>query len=460
MRKQLLRRCVFAAVAVGLAVTIPPPSPAAAVSPPPFVRTIGSYGGEDGKFNGPRGITVDGGYLYVADDFNDRIQKFTVGGAYVTKWGGTHGSGDGAFIDPYDVAIGAVNDFAYVADKGNHRIQFFTSSGGYQNKWGAYPNPSAPASLASDANGNIYVVESGANRITEYGSYGVFIRQWGTQGGGDGQFYVPYGIAIDKDGYVYVADNGNNRIQKFDSAGHFVTKWGSQGAGDGQFQNPRGVAVDANGHVFVADGLNHRLQEFDTSGNFLTKWGSYGTEPGKLFEPWDVAVDTAGNVYVSENKNNRISVFGSGGGGGGKSLIDARIAAGAGGVWLGDEVFNRTGAAQTLSVTKKRGRVATFTVSVENDGDKTDRAAIRGGGSSPGFSVHYRHAGADVSPEVMSGSLRTGDLAPGDTFTISVVVRVAPNATIGSRVSRLVTVSSVAQPTKKDAVGFIVRAKR
>ena len=52
------------------------------------------------------------------------------------------------------------------------------------------------------------------------------INQWGSEGGGDGQFYDSQGIAIDSSGNVYVADSGNNRIQKFDSNGDFHNEMG------------------------------------------------------------------------------------------------------------------------------------------------------------------------------------------------------------------------------------------
>ena len=46
-------------------------------------------------------------------------------------------------------------------------------------------------------------------------SSGAFLAKWGTQGSGDGQFYSPEGIAVDGTGNVYVADTGNNRVQVF-----------------------------------------------------------------------------------------------------------------------------------------------------------------------------------------------------------------------------------------------------
>jgi len=47
-------------------------------------------------------------------------------------------------------------------------------------------------------------------------------------------FYWPSGIAVDSRN-IYVADSGNNRIQKFSASGDFFAKWGSLDSGDGQF---------------------------------------------------------------------------------------------------------------------------------------------------------------------------------------------------------------------------------
>ncbi len=70
-----------------------------------------------------------------------------------------------------------------------------------------------------------------------------FILQWGSNGAGDGQFSGPHGIEVDTEGNVYVADTGNNRIQKFTSDGVFLIKWGSFGTAPGQFNHPHGIGI-------------------------------------------------------------------------------------------------------------------------------------------------------------------------------------------------------------------------
>jgi len=90
------------------------------------------------------------------------------------------------------------------------------------------------------------------------------VAVWGSWGTGEGQFHWPSGIATDADGNVYVVDTYNNRIQKFDSSGTFISTWGSSGSGEGEFYHPCGIATDASDNVYVVDTYSYRIQKFDS----------------------------------------------------------------------------------------------------------------------------------------------------------------------------------------------------
>src|SRR5213592_879951 len=78
----------------------------------------------------PTGVAVDAGSnVYVADWSNNRIQKFTSTGTFVTTWG-TSGYYAGQFQGPAGVAVDAGGN-VYVADTHNHRVQKFTNNGTY-----------------------------------------------------------------------------------------------------------------------------------------------------------------------------------------------------------------------------------------------------------------------------------------------------------------------------------------
>ncbi|RUA32520.1 MAG: 6-bladed beta-propeller, partial [Chloroflexi bacterium] len=72
----------------------------------------------------------------------------------------------------------------------------------------------------------------------------------------------PQGLAIDSDGNVYVSEYGNDRIQVFGRQGRFLRKWGREGNGDGEFSQPQGLAIDSDGDVYVSDQGNHRILVF------------------------------------------------------------------------------------------------------------------------------------------------------------------------------------------------------
>jgi len=90
-----------------LAVLACPPALAFEVGEYELVATWGSLGADDGRFNYPAGVAVDGeGDVYVVDTYNDRVQKFDSAGAFLLKWG-SEGSGDGEFYSLRDIALDA-----------------------------------------------------------------------------------------------------------------------------------------------------------------------------------------------------------------------------------------------------------------------------------------------------------------------------------------------------------------
>lgn len=128
----------------------------------------------------------------------------------------------------------------------------------------------------------------------------------GISGTGNGQFNSPQSVAVDSStGNIFVSDSGNNRIQIFNSSGVYQSQFGSLGSGDGQFTTPNGiqiVSVSGTPHLFVADTENNRIQKFTTSGTFVGKVGT-GTQ---FSSPSSLAVSNAGGLYVADTGNNRI----------------------------------------------------------------------------------------------------------------------------------------------------------
>jgi len=104
-----------------------------------------------------------------------------------------------------------------------------------------------------------------------------FITSLGGYGSGNGQFNDPTGIALDADNDVWVVDSGNNRIEEFNPQGVFMRSVGQSGYGNGYLSYPNGIAVDASGDVWVVDDGNRRVEEFSGTGNFLSTFNTVGS---------------------------------------------------------------------------------------------------------------------------------------------------------------------------------------
>jgi sugar lactone lactonase YvrE len=135
----------------------------------------------------------------------------------IVMWG-SEGEGDGQFAWLESVDTDSSGN-VYVVDMDNERVQKFTSDGQFISKWGtdggAIGEFRKPAGLAIDASDNVYVTDQGNGRVQKFTSDGQFIAAWGTTGDGTSQFSEPEGIDVDSSGHVYVADTGNNRVEVF-----------------------------------------------------------------------------------------------------------------------------------------------------------------------------------------------------------------------------------------------------
>ncbi len=290
---------------------------------------FGVSGASDGQFNTPHGMAIaPDGTLYVADTNNNRIQHFSADGQFLNAWGSfgdvTAGSAPlGTFNQPWAVAVSPDGEFVYVADTWNHRIQKFTASGTPLTMWGAPlydPTTTDPAvmwgprGIAVDAQERVFVADTGNKRILVYDADGNFILQIGSEGLSIGQFEEPVGLAFDPRGYLYVADTWNQRVQVFAPSEDGSTfsprlQWDIAGWYGESLDNKPYLATDNQGHIFVTDPEAYRVIEFTANGAFVRTWGEYGVGPENFGLAAAIAVDAEGRVWVSDAANNRLMRF-------------------------------------------------------------------------------------------------------------------------------------------------------
>ncbi|MCC3159229.1 hypothetical protein LJ737_18450 [Hymenobacter sp. 15J16-1T3B] len=192
---------------------------------------------------------------------------------------------------------------------------------------GAAARFSRPMGVAVDAAGTVYVADTDNHvirKITPTGQVSTLAGTAGQKGFADGsgpaaRLFNPVGVALDAQGTLYVADTGNNAIRKITPEGVVSTLAGAAGSpstADGvgpaaRFNQPHALAVDAAGNVFVADTYNHTVRRISPAGAVTTLAGSpkrIGSLDGpgaaaNFRYPYGIAVEASGTLYVADNGN-------------------------------------------------------------------------------------------------------------------------------------------------------------
>ena len=231
--------------------------------------------------------------------------------------------GEAAIAAPVEVEPGTTTTVAGTGTRG------YSGDGGSA----ADAQLSFPEALAVDASGNLYIADSGNERVRRVDPSGVVttVAGSGTRGyGGDGaqavnaRLSAPRGVALDAAGNLYIADSHNGRVRKVDTSGRISTVAGNGRIGYGgdggpaleaTLNNIQELAVDAAGNLYIADTANHRVRKVGSSGVITTVAGTgtqgYGGDGGlasaaQLNRPRGVAVDAAGNLYIADSFNERV----------------------------------------------------------------------------------------------------------------------------------------------------------
>ena len=297
---------------------------------PTWTATLGVTGvaaNDNSHFNSPEGVGVDANYIYVADANNGRVQVFNRATlAYVATIGsGGYGTDNSHFNHPSDVAIDTAGNI-YVADNWNKRVQQYNSSRVYQRTLGTtgvsyVTDPHHyyfPVGVAAARDGSLYIAEQRGHRLVKLDANGALVWAVGQPGqAGDdvNHFCGPQDVAVDAQGRAYVVENWcNSRVKIYDTNGTLQsTLGGSYGSGEYEFENPQGIAVDANGKIYVADVNNYRVQIFDSAlvhVGTLGQTGVQGSGNNQFSRPLDVAVAPNGTIYVADQgSNHRVQVY-------------------------------------------------------------------------------------------------------------------------------------------------------
>ena len=216
----------------------------------------GGYSGDGGAATSaevePVGVAVDSsGNVYIVDQFNQRIRKVTASTGIISTiaGNGTRGySGDGGAATsaelnyPSGVGIDSSGN-VYIADTQNDRIRKVTASTG----------------IISTLAGNGTAGNSGDGGAAT-----------------SGELNYPSGVGVDSSGNVYIADSGNERIRKVTTSTGIISTIAGNGTGgysgdsgaatSAELANPAGVTIDSSGDVYIADATNMRVRAVGGAG--------------------------------------------------------------------------------------------------------------------------------------------------------------------------------------------------
>jgi len=208
-------------------------------------------------------VAPDGSLAYV-DRLRQRVVRLDPNGAPLAEWGPRFESD----ADAQDLnGIASAGTDWYVQDRGRARILQLDASGRSTRSidlqsLGTY----GPNGLATDARGNVYLADTGGNRILVFSPAGALVRTIGTAGAELGQLKQPMGLSFGPDGAMYVTDFENNRLERWDDTPQATNAWALTG-------HSWGVAVDRLSRVFVPDADHNVVRMYSPRGDLLAEIG-------------------------------------------------------------------------------------------------------------------------------------------------------------------------------------------
>jgi DNA-binding beta-propeller fold protein YncE len=233
-----------------------------------------------------------------------------------TQWDNMLRRPHAIYISPYDPQknVWIVDDHNDVLYKFTHDGKQLLQTVGTKGKRGQdLTHFDRPTFMAFMPDGNMYVSDGyNGHRVVKVDKDGRIVKAWGEPGMPGGRetrpnyFNVVHGIAADPVTHrIYVSDRGNRRMQVFDEDGKFLLQW--------PFNQPNSsvnfLYANGDGAVWAFEDPTAKVVKYDGMGHLLYAWGALGDYPGGFLNVHGGSVDPDGNLYTAEVGNARIQKF-------------------------------------------------------------------------------------------------------------------------------------------------------
>ncbi len=162
-----------------------------------------------------------------------------------------------------------------------------------------------PLCAVPDSNGNIYVADSGNNRIQKFDSTGKLLTFWNAAGDFKPLFRVA-GLALSAENKIYAIDAWN-RIVQFDEFGACIKEWSSNQPG--LLKNPVALSRDSQGSLYILDQSKGALLKFDAQLNLLDTWDKFDLKAIAEDSPHGLAISREDSVFILDAGSGRVRRF-------------------------------------------------------------------------------------------------------------------------------------------------------
>jgi DNA-binding beta-propeller fold protein YncE len=277
-------------------------------APPTFNQNI--YGDVDDAMDKPMDVAKIGEFIYVSDTNNKRVQVFDSAGSPIFKFG-KEGDGKGQFKFPYGIA-GDKKGNVYVADLYNGKISIFDPKGKFLNYFDDKEKlVKTPAGLRI-FNEKLYVTDVQQHKVFVFDLKGNKLLEISSGTNKDDHLKAPNAVTIDKkNNNIFVCDSGNQRVLVYDKKGSYIRSinGSKDGKGSSVFVNPRGIGINSSGTLFVVNNLSHMVYGFNEKGNEKFHFGAMGDQNEQFYLPNGLFVDENDQIFITDTLNNRVALY-------------------------------------------------------------------------------------------------------------------------------------------------------